>query len=129
MSGAYGRRSLRVLDVSEPSDPTLVAEDSCYGWPQDFVLRDSFLYLAEPYQFQVFNVARPREPMLVGSCLLTSYASDLHVEDTIAFMSGSPLTIVSVGQPANPRILSTWNRGVAGLDVVDTVLYAVGQNA
>jgi hypothetical protein len=129
MSGITGRRFLRVLNVLDPANPTLVAQESCFNPPQDYVLRDSLLYLAEEYQFQVFNVARPREPALMGSCTLTSYASDLHVSDTVAFMSGLPLTIVSVAQPANPRILSTWNRGVMGLDVVDTVLYAVGQNA
>jgi hypothetical protein len=129
MDGINGRRFLRVLNVLDPSNPTLVAQESCYNWPEDYVLRDSLLYMVEAYMFQIFNVARPREPVRVGSCVLTSYASDLHVEDTVAFMSGSPLTIVSVAQPANPRILSTWNRGVAGLDVVDTVLYAVGQNA
>jgi hypothetical protein len=129
MSGIPRRQFLRVLDVHDPANPTLVAQESCFNPPQDYVLRDSLLYLAEEYQFQVFNVARPREPALMGSCTLTSYASDLHVSDTVAFMSGLPLTIVSVAQPANPRILSTWNRGVMGLDVVDTVLYAVGQNA
>ena len=127
--GFSGPLSLRVLNVTDPRIPTLVAQKSCYNWPEDCVLQDSFLYVAEAYQFQVFNVARPREPVLVGSCGLSSYASDLHVEDTVAFMSGLPLTIISVAQPTNPRILSTWDRGVAGLDVVDTVLYAVGQNA
>jgi hypothetical protein len=129
MSGITGRRFLRVLNVLDPANPTLVAQESCFNPPLDFVLRDSLLYVAEDYMFQVFNVARPREPMLVGSCTLTSYASDLHLDDTVAFMSGLPLTIVSVAQPGSPRILSTWNRGVLGLCLVDTVLYAVGQNA
>jgi hypothetical protein len=129
MSGITGRRFLRVLNVLDPANPTLVAQESCFNPPEDYVLGDSLLYLAEANQFQVFNVARPREPVRVGSCGLSSYATDLHLVDTLAFMSGLPLTIVSVAQPGNPRVLSTWNRGVAGLDVVDTVLYAVGQNA
>jgi hypothetical protein len=128
-SGTFGIRSLRALNVADPINPTLVAQESCYNWPEDCVLRDSFLYIVEAYQFQVFNVARPREPVLTGSCGLSSYATDLRLVDTLAFMSGLPLTVVSVAQPGNPRILSTWSRGVAGLDVVDTVLYAVGQNA
>jgi hypothetical protein len=123
------RRFMRVLDVTDPSSPAFAAEESCKNPPLDCVLRDSLLYAAQEYEFCIFNVARPREPVRMGSCGLTSYASDLHVSDTLAFMSGLPLTIVSVAQPANPRVLTTWNRGVAGLDVVDTVLYAVGQNA
>jgi hypothetical protein len=119
----------RVLDVTDPVLPVPVAQETCTNPPLDMVLRDSLCYAAAENRFFVFNVARPREPVLVGSCGLTSYASDLHVDDTVAFMSGLPLTIVSVAQPGSPKILSTWSRGVAGLDVVDTVLYAVGQNA
>jgi hypothetical protein len=129
MDGITRRQFFRVLNVLDSSNPTLVAQESCFNCPEDLVLEDSFIYAAEANRFQVFNVARPREPVLVGSCGLTSYASDLHVDDTVAFMSGLPLTIVSVAQPGSPKILSTWSRGVAGLDVVDTVLYAVGQNA
>ncbi len=129
MSGAYGRRSLRVLDVSDPSDPTLAAEDSCHGWPQDFVLRDSLLYMAEAYMFQVFNVARPREPARVGSCATGTYADDVELADTITYISGSPLKIIKVARPDNPTVVGSWNRGGSGICGVVTILYAVGQNA
>jgi len=125
----YQVPEFRSVDVSDPARPTLAGGADVLNPPEDMVLRDSFVYVAELAHLQVVNVARPREPVRTGSCELTSYASDLHVADTVAFLSGRPLTIVSVAQAGSPRILSTWSRGVAGLDVVDTVLYAVGQNA
>jgi hypothetical protein len=128
MSGAFGRRSLRVLDVNEPSNPTLVAEDSCYGWPQDFVLRDSFLYLAEPYQFQVFNVARPREPVRIGSCGLGGDVWDLDVEDSMAYVTSNVLTMVNIARPDSPYVAATWNTMVA-VDVEDTIAYTIGSGA
>jgi hypothetical protein len=129
MSGVAGRRSLRVLDVSAPSHPTLVAEDSCYSWPEDMVLRDSLLYAAEMNWFQVFNVARPRQPVLVGSCVTNTYATNLELVDTFAYISGSPLNVINVARPDSPFVGGEFYFGVSGLDVVDTVMYAVGQNA
>jgi hypothetical protein len=127
MSGAYGRRSLRVLDVSTPSDPTLVAEDSCHGWPQDFVLRDSLLYMVEAYMFQVFNVARPREPRLVGGCVAGDLTrAGLVVRDTLAYFIGpfDGLEVFDVADPTAPHLVNTVAEiRAAGCDVIDSLLY------
>jgi len=56
-SSPYGRQSLLVLDVLDPSNPTLAAQESCLSWPQDMVLRDSLLYAAEINYFVVANAA------------------------------------------------------------------------
>jgi hypothetical protein len=120
---------LRVVDVSDPRNPRKVAACDLFNPAESMVWRDSFLYVAEAYRFQVVNISRPRQPLRVGTCVLSSYATDLHLVDTLAFLSGLPLTIVSVARPDSPKIVGTWNRGVSGLDVVDTILYAAGQNA
>ena len=120
---------LRTVDVTDPSNPKTAGGCSVFDPPDDMVLRDSLLYVAQYRRLQVVNIARPRQPALVGSCVLSSYPTDLHLVDTLAFLSGLPLTIVNVALPDSPRIVSTWSRGVSGLDVVDTMLYAVGQNA
>ncbi|MFO7650624.1 MAG: T9SS type A sorting domain-containing protein [bacterium] len=113
------RRFLRVLDVSEPSTPALVAAESCYNAPQDMVLRDSLLYCAEMNRFQIFNVARPREPVLVGSCVIGA-ATDLTLTDTLAFASRN---IVNVADPSNPISLGTFPVGGNGNAVLDTFVY------
>jgi len=123
MSGAYGRRSLRVLDVTDPSNATLAAEDSCHGWPQDFVLRDSLLYMVEAYRFQIFNVARPREPKLVGSCALQEDAYGLCLFDSIAYAASYPFAIINVSQPSNPVVVGNIWRGAWNGTVRDTFLF------
>jgi hypothetical protein len=128
-SRSGGRRFFRSVDVSDRANPVFAGDCELFNPPEDIVLRDSFAYCAEAYRFQVVNVARPRQPVLVGSCVLSSYATDLSLVDTLAFLSGLPLTIVNVARPDSPKVVSTWSRGVSGLDVVDTILYAVGQNA
>jgi hypothetical protein len=120
---------LRTVDVSDPAHPKTAGGCDIWDWPGDMVLRDSFLYVAQRLRFQVVNVARPREPVLVGSCVLSGYSGDLALVDTIAYLSGPVLSVVNVSKPDSPLVVGTWSRGVSGLDVVDTILYAVGQNA
>jgi hypothetical protein len=122
------RRFLRVLDVTNPAMPTFAAEESCYNNPNDWVLRDSFLYAAEANRFQVFNVARPREPVRVGSCGLSGDVWDMRVEDSLAYVTSNVLTMVSIARPDSPRIVATWNPMVA-VDVEDTIAYTIGSGA
>jgi hypothetical protein len=129
MSGAYGQRSLRVLDVNDPSKPRLVAEDSCHGWPQDFVLRDSLLYATEPYQFQVFNVARPREPVRVGSCGGVGINTrNIALNDSTAYvaMGSGGLACIDISNPAAPSIIGSWGGRSSGVSLSDTVAYVAG---
>jgi hypothetical protein len=125
--GGSGRRFLRVLNVADPSQPTLVAAESCFNAPQDMVLRDSLIYAAEANRFQIFNVARPRQPVLVGSCVAGDLTrAGLVVGDTVAYFVGSfdGMQVFSVANPAAPRLLATvGDIRAMGCDVVDTLLY------
>jgi hypothetical protein len=118
------------VDVTDPHHPLRAAGcDGMFAYPEDMVIRDSFVYCAEMNRFQIINVARPREPVLVGSCVTGTYAGDLEVPETLAYISGSPLKIINVARPDSPQVVGNWSRGVSGFDVVDTILYAVGQDA
>ena len=128
ISGMARRRYLSTLDVHDPSNPNIVAQESCFNPPKDLVLKDTFVYAAEGSRFQVFNVARPREPVRVGSCALSGDVWDLDVEDTMAYVTSSVLTMVSIARPDSPRVVATWNTMV-GVDVEDTIAYTCGSGA
>jgi hypothetical protein len=118
------RRFLRVLDVSNPTAPTFAAEESCRNPPDDMVLRDSFLYCAEVNQFQIFNVARPREPVLVGGCVTTDGINfGLVVQDTFAYLIGDVFQVINIARPSAPVVVSSTAGGAAGLAVRDTFAY------
>jgi len=120
--------SFRSVNVSNPLRPQVVAGCSLGDFPQDMVLRDSFVYLARDYRFQIINVARPRSPVVVGTCNLPDYSYDLAVSDTLAFVANGPaLKVISVARPNSPYVVGTWPGHTYGLDLRDTVLYAVGQ--
>jgi len=122
--GSAGRKFLRILDVLDPSNPTLAAQESCFNPPEDMVLRDSFVYCAEANRFQVFNVARPREPVLVGSCNTQDGTYfGLAVQDTLAFLISGMVEVINVAQPANPTIVSRAASFGSGIAVQDTFVY------
>ena len=126
-SPSLGR--LHTVDISDPTHPVSAGGVDLFNWPEAIALRDSFVYCAEANRFQVVNIARPREPVLVGSCVTSTNAGEVKIADTIAYITGSPLKIINVARPDSPVVIGNCYRGVSGLDVIDTVLYAVGQNA
>jgi hypothetical protein len=129
-TGWWAPPYFRSFDVSNPGRPIPAGGALVQTIPEDMVLRDTLVYLAGRLRLNVVNVARPREPVLVGSCVTSSYSGyDLAVAGTFAYVAGLPLFVVSLAQPDSPFVAGEFDRGVWGLDVVDTVLYAVGQNA
>jgi hypothetical protein len=122
MSGMSGRRDLLSLSVLDPTNPVLVAQESCFNPPQDVVLRDTFIYAAESYEFQVFNVARPREPVLVGSCDGDGVA--VVVQDSFAYTAAGAIRITNVSRSDSPFVVSTISgHNATGVAVRDTFLY------
>ena len=124
----YQVPQFRSVDVSDPTRPTLAGGADVTNPPEDMVLRDSFVYVAEQSFFEVVNVARPREPVLVGSCVLSGDVWDLDVEDTMAYVTSNVLTMVNIARPDSPRVVATWNTMVA-VDVEDTIAYTIGSGA
>ena len=112
-----------MLDVTDPTNPTFAAEESCFNPLQDIVLSDSFLYAAEPYEFQVFNVARPREPVRVGSCVIQGTGVDLLLVDTLAYVSSLPTQVISIRNPASPAVIGTIPTYGHGIAIRDSVAF------
>ena len=118
----------RSIDVSDPETPQKAGGCNVFDQPGAVVIRDSFAYLAERLRFHVVNVARPREPVLVGSCVLGGDVWDLDVEDTMAYVTSNVLTMVNIARLDSPRVVATWNAMVA-VDVEDTIAYTIGSGA
>jgi hypothetical protein len=120
----WGRPALLTLSVSDPSHPVAAGGcDSVINPPEDIVIRDTYAYIAEATVFQVVNVARPREPVLVGSCVLPSDVMDLDLEDSLAFVTTLPFSIVNVARPTSPVLVGSSNVDASGVDAVDTIAY------
>jgi hypothetical protein len=116
---------LRVVSVADPGSPVMVAACTTLNHPEAMVIRDSFLYVAEDYRLQVVNVARPRQPRVVGTVNLPGMSREVILADTLAFVAGQGMHVISVANPTSPRIIGLWDRYARGIDLQDTILYAV----
>lgn len=116
---------LRTVDVTNPSQPELLGGANLFNPPEAMVLRDSFVYVVEIVRFQIVNVARPREPVLVGSCLSTDGTYfGLVVQDTLAYVAGgAELEVISVADPSDPYVIGNGGRPSMGVAIRDTFAY------
>jgi hypothetical protein len=115
---------LRVATVADPANPRIVAGGSVFAFPEDMVLRDSFLYVAMDYKFQVVNVARPREPSVAGSCNLPERSWKLVIRDSLAFVANlTSLQVLNVSAPSNPHVIGSWTGRALGVSLLDTFAY------
>jgi hypothetical protein len=123
-SRSGGRRFFRSVDVTDKANPRFAADCELFNPPEDIVLRDSFAYCAEAYRFQVVNVARPRQPTLVGSCVTADVTSaGLCLRDTIAIIAYWPTEVINVADPTHPVKIGDFQRGAYGVDMRDTLAF------
>ena len=121
---AWPRPRVVTIDVIDPTRPGRAGGcEEMFSQPEDMVLRDTLLYCAEASRFQVVNVARPREPVLVGSCNIQDGVWGLVVQDTLAYVAGVSLYIVNVADPSNPVVVNTAGKPSIGVAVRDTFVY------
>jgi hypothetical protein len=122
---SWPRPRMLSIDVSDPTRPQRAG--GCEGManqPEDMVLRDSLLYCAEASRFQVVNVARPREPELVGNCVAGDATSaGLSVRDTLAFVGNYVSQVVNTADPTSPVVVGTFNRGAWNVVPRDTFAF------
>jgi hypothetical protein len=120
----YQRPQFQSVDVSDPTRPQRVAGVDVTNPPEDMVIRDSFVYVAEINKLQIVNVARPREPVLVGTCSGSGDGVAVVVQDSFAYMAADAIRIINIARPDSPFVVSTIADHVAtGLAVRDTFLY------
>jgi hypothetical protein len=119
--------ALRTIDVSVPDNPRFAASRPT-ATGRACVTRDTLAYLAEDYQLEIFSIANPRNPRLVGSCGLPNSTWGMCLKDSLAFVANlTSLQIVSVANPGLPVVIGVSPvDGVLGVAVSDTIAYAAG---
>ncbi len=118
------REVLHVLDISDPANPVKVGGGVGFNPVEAMVLRDSLLYCAEDYKFEVFNVANPRQPVWRGNCDAYELALDACVQGNYVYVTPH-LQVFDVTNPASPvRISETPGvTTLGGLAVRDSFAY------
>jgi len=121
---------LQSVDISDPTRPVRagVCQDM-FNPPQDMAVRDSFVFSAEPRRFQIVNVARPRQPVLMGTCVLPGESRGVSLLDTLAFVYSGPTQVIDFADPSSPVVVGEFDRGGYSTVIRDTFAYMTGYYA
>lgn len=109
---AAERDGLKVVDVSDPSQPVVVGE--C-RWPnatsQDVVLTGGYAYVLDAYGLAVVNVSNPRQPVRVAYRQLPPFAESLTLAGNLLFIAsgGTGVTTLDISTPTNPTPVAACN--------------------
>jgi hypothetical protein len=107
MSWGPSRPWLRSISISDPTRPVKTGGVGTFDYPAGLVVRDTLLYVAQPYR----------------SCVLSGDVGDMAMAGNLAYVTSLYLTTIDVARPDSPLVIYQWDRRAQGIDVVDTVLY------
>jgi len=95
-------RGLRMVDVSDPESPTILATHAVSGTPTGVAVRGTTLYLADG-GLTIFDVSDPAAPSELGSFPVPLGARGLAVSDGVVYLpTYDGLRVVDVSLPENP---------------------------
>ncbi len=116
---ADGVEGLHAIDVSDPANPKQVASYDTRGDAVDITLEGQYLYLADWDGIQIFDISNQGIIQPLGYCETPGFAFNVDVEGSIAcvadfeggFSFEGGLRVVDISDPADPRIIGSYNRG------------------
>jgi hypothetical protein len=107
-----GTFDLAIVDISDPSQPTLISTlDSLYN-VEDVSVSGNYAYLAWSVGgLAVVDVADPAEPVMVAVVQTRQYAHNLFVSDSLVYLANCTrgLRIYDISDPLNPDSLGKFD--------------------
>jgi hypothetical protein len=110
---ANGDDGLTIIDVSDPSSPTIIDSFNTPGYALDLCIRDTLAFIADYDSLQVIGVADPTNPYRVGA-VGTDYIEcyGISVKGDYAYLGRSNgefgrLEVVSITDPSSPQVVAS----------------------
>ncbi|HEX4774984.1 MAG TPA: hypothetical protein VH234_05715 [Candidatus Saccharimonadales bacterium] len=127
-----------VVDVSNPTSPTLVGSASTGGNASiDIFVQGNYLYLTTNFgsQLEIFNITNPSNPILVSSTSVAGIVSrGIYVQGRYAYFTDSnsnTLKIYDISNPASPTSVGSVSTGASsspyGVTVQGRYAYVTNQ--
>ncbi len=101
---------LKIIDVSNPADPTLLGSYDIPSGANHISISGTTAYApAESLGLLIIDVGNPASPALLGSYDTPSSAYHVSISGTTAYVAdGNSTQIIDVSNTTNPVLLSTW---------------------
>ncbi|MCS7250359.1 MAG: T9SS type A sorting domain-containing protein [candidate division WOR-3 bacterium] len=105
---------LYVVNISDPLNPRIVANERSFSWLMDIIIKDTFAYVTnydgrDTAGFIVYNIKNPLTPTIVA------YAGGgvqrgmrFCIKDTLAYVGARyyGFYIINIANPRNPRLIA-----------------------
>jgi hypothetical protein len=126
---------LVILDVSDPTFPTLCSQRYCYGEGKRIGVSGNYAYLADgPGGLRVFNIANVFSPTEIGHLQTIGSAVDVYIQGNYAYVADDSmgLFVVNVCSPSNPIMVGAFampdGYGASALTIADTFACVTSSN-
>jgi len=102
---------LQVIDISDPSSPTLIGSCKTSGYANDVCVSGNYAYMVAGQGLQIIDISNPSSPVLVGSCDTPGRACDIHVSGNYAYVADERcgLQIIDISNPISPILAGYYN--------------------
>lgn len=102
---------LKIVDVSNLSNPQLVGEYITPGNSREIFVSGSFAYVANEKGLYIIDAGDPQHPSEVGNCFLPYRPCDVFVSGSYAYVAitDSGLRVLDVSDPSNPYVMGSLN--------------------
>ena len=112
---------LKIVDISNPSDLSLITSASTPNFAQDVFISGNLAYIADNDSgLQIMDISEPLTPSIIGSVDVSGLSAlSVQVRDNVAYVAGNfgGLQIFDVSDPEKPTSLSSANIAGQTLDV------------
>jgi len=134
LAGVAAQNSVRIVDVSDPTQPTVVGVYDSLVLPTGVVVRDSYAYVSEIREgLRILDISNPVQPLLVGHLQTAFYAHGISLIWPYAYIAtgDAGLTIVDVSDPSAPVEAGLYVPGFPVWDIAaqGRYVYITGWNA
>lgn len=105
-----GSDLILVIDVSNPTDPTMLTYISTYDYLNNIFIAGDYLYV--PYGregvLRIFNISQPSSPEIVSVYSGEWWTAGVFVQDDYAYVIAgqSDMHVLDVTDPANPEFIT-----------------------
>jgi hypothetical protein len=109
---AKGGNGLQVIDVSDPTSPTLAGSYNTTGDSRAVAVSGDHAFVADGGSgIQVIDISDPTTPTLDGNYDTPGWALDIVISGDHAFMAGGAngLQVIAISDPTTPTLAGSWD--------------------
>lgn len=101
----------KIIDISDPSNLTLLGSITCPGVVKSMVARDNLLFAASTAGVGIYDVANPAAPVTVSSINTGWGIQKIALEGNILYATDNGIAIYDVSDPASPQYVRIVGQG------------------